>query len=402
MRSQAPLAMTVIHLVLDNGERLPCLVNRHTWLPMRLATRWAVRYRRYRVRASTLVGNLRVIGKIYSWAATVAGLDLDTFLTSGEILDARQLESLAVYLRQGNSHRAGIVSASTYNQQLGVVENFITWTLYPANRGGATTLTFEQLSSARDRCKFLFRSLRMRGGASLRHQPLTDAAVEAIRTVIAPERGANGAWYFGVGGFSASTALRNWLMFEMALELGLRRGELLKLRLDSLPRGAEEGLKVLRYPDDPYDSRGVEPGVKTAERLLPVSRPLLRALRAYLTLPPPQGRVAGRSPYLFVTRRGDPLAIDTARDVIRDIGRRAGVARLSWHRLRHTWAERMAVVLLAQPNGLDRLMYLGGWTHPESPKRYIQRALEEQAGQSLRDYHEQLYRAFPEGGRDDS
>jgi len=401
MRSQAPLAVTVIHLVLDNGERLPCLVDQRTWLPMRLATRWAVRYRRYRVQASTLAGNLRVVGKIYSWAATVAGLDLDPYLTSGAILDARQLESLAVYLRQSKSHQGGIVSASTYNQQLGVVENFITWTLYPANRGGATTLTFEQLSSARDRLKLLFRSLRMRGGTSLRHQPLTNTAVEAIRAVIAPERGANGAWYFSDGGFSADTALRNWIMFEMALELGLRRGELLKLRLDSLPRGTEEGLKVLRHPDDPDDSRQVEPAVKTAERLLPVSRPLLQALRAYLTLPPPQGRVRGRSPYLFVTRRGDPLAIDTARDVIRSIGRRANVAPLSWHRLRHTWAERMAAVLLAQPNGLDRLMYLGGWTHPESPKRYIQRALEEQAGQSLRDYHAQLYRALPEGGPDE-
>jgi hypothetical protein len=39
--------------------------------------------------------------------------------------------------------------------------------------------------------------------------------------------------------------LRNWLMFEIARELGIRRGELLKLRLDSLPRGADDGIRIL-------------------------------------------------------------------------------------------------------------------------------------------------------------
>jgi len=34
-------------------------------------------------------------------------------------------------------------------------------------------------------------------------------------------------------------------MFEIALELGIRGGELLKLRLDSLPRGADDGIRIL-------------------------------------------------------------------------------------------------------------------------------------------------------------
>lgn len=46
---------------------------------------------------------------------------------------------------------------------------------------------------------------------------------------------------------------------------------------------------------------------------------------------------------------------------------------MSWHRLRHTWAERMAEALADQANGIDKLMYLGGWTNPASPRHYIQR-----------------------------
>ena len=181
-------------------------------------------------------------------------------------------------------------------------------------------------------------------------------------------------------------------MFETALELGVRRGELLKLRLDSLPRGADDGIRILRRPDDPLDSRPKEPAVKTAERAIPASRELLRAIQAYLTYPRPLGRVPGKSPYLFVARSGNPLSIDTADDIISLIGRFSGVSPLSWHRLRHTWAERMAQLFADQPNGIDRLMYLGGWTNPLSTRRYVQRTLERQAKESLRAYHEKLYK----------
>ena len=392
MEQTPSLSLSVLHLVLETGERLPCLVDRHTWLPMRLATRWAVRYRRYRVQASTLAGNLRVIGRLYTWAWQTAGIDLDAYMTSGHWFDARQLESFAAYLREGaRANPAQVVMPNIYNQQLAVVENFLCWCLYPTNRGGTSPLTFEQAAAEREKLGYLFPSLRMRGTLSQRHEPLNDGEIEAIRAVIAPTKAADGQWRFPASGFSAHTALRNWLMFELALELGLRRGELLKLRLDCLPRGREEGIKILRYPDDPHDSRTLEPAVKTAERILPASPRLLQAIRAYLTLPPPTGRIKGQSPYLFVTRHGQPVAIDSAQDVIQTIGQRSHVQPLSWHRLRHTWAERMATVLLEQPNGLDRLMYLGGWTHPDSPKRYIQQALAQQAGQTLRQYQDELY-----------
>ena len=188
-------------------------------------------------------------------------------------------------------------------------------------------------------------------------------------------------------------------MFETALELGLRRGEILKLRLDSLPRGAETGIKIQRYPDDPHDSRTVEPAVKTAERVVPASRNLLSAIRYYLATPPPQGRPGGKTPYLFVTRNGRPLSTIMADDIIQTIGKYSGVIPLSWHRLRHTWAEEMAAQLAEQPNGLDVLMYLGGWTAQTSVRRYIQNTIAQQAQAAMRHYHETLYQMeTAEGG----
>ena len=349
---------TVLRVVLDSGERLPCLVDSTTWLPVRVGTRWAVRHRRYRVQSSTLVSNLRVLSRLYTWAQQTAGFDLDDFLTAGKTLDSRQVESLASDLR---SNTDGLpADTGAFDHRLSVVEDFLRWSLDSCNRGGGHALPLSRLSAEQSRLRDIFRSLRIGGRPATRIRPLDESEVKAIRLAIGPQGSSEAGWSLP-DVFAPHARLRNWLMFETALELGIRRGELLKLRLDSLPRGANDGVLILRRPDDPHDSRPHEPAVKTAERAIPASRTLLSAVRAYLTYPPPMGRVSGKSPYLFVARSGAPLSSDRADDVIAAIGRHSGVTPLSWHRLRHTWAETMAEELAEQPNGMDRLVYLGGW-----------------------------------------
>jgi hypothetical protein len=51
----------------------------------------------------------------------------------------------------------------------------------------------------------------------------------------------------------------------------------------------------------------------------------------------------------------------------------------------------MAEVLADRPNGMDRLVYLGGWKSPSSANRYIQRAIAKQAAASVREYQRKLY-----------
>jgi integrase len=284
-----------------------------------------------------------------------------------------------------------VLDTGAFDQHLAVIEDFLKWALDSENRGGRSVLSLEQLTAERDRFDQLFRSLRVGARPSARIEPLEDTDIEAIRRTIGPIRGAGSHLSFP-DVFSSHARLRNWLMFEVALELGIRRGELLKLRLDSLPRASDDGIRILRRPDDPHDSRAREPAVKTAERVIPASRELLRTVQVYLTSPAPLGRVRGKSPYLFVTRSGSPVSIDTADDIIVAISRLSGVTPLSWHRLRHTWAERMAELFAEQPNGMDRLVYLGGWTNPLSARRYIQRTLAKQAKEALRGYHRKLYK----------
>jgi integrase len=383
----------VVTVVFESGERLPSLVHRATWIPVRLAMRWAVRYRRYRVQSSTLENNLRALGRVYDWAESIGGFDLDDYLTAGRTLTARQIESMVLYLHTKGETGETVVGSDpgAIDHQLSVAENFLKWALDGDNRGGVRMLTLEELSAQRAHVEQVFRSLRTGARPSQRIQPLSESDVAALRHVLAPEEEPGGGWVFPKGVFYRHAQLRNWLMVETALELGLRRGELLKLRLDSLPRGNDDGIRVLRRPDDPHDARRKEPAVKTAERVIPVSRSLLRIFRAYLTSSPPHGRVAGKTPYLFVTGSGAPLSIKASDDIMHTIGRHSGVTPLSWHRLRHTWAERMAEVLAEQANGMDRLVYLGGWSNPNSSRRYVQNTIARQAGDSLRKYQSRLY-----------
>ncbi len=389
---------SVIHLVLASGERLPCLVNTETWIPVRVATRWAVRFRRLRTQSSTLADNLHILCHVYSWAKTIGGFELDDYLVAGNLLTVRQIESLATFLQKreylaeeqkGWQYEA--IDAGVYNHRLSIVKDFLVWSLDSGHRGGASTLSLEQLSTARSHLEDLFITFYIGVRPSQRIEPLEDDEIQAIRRAIGPKQSTDGKWTFPEKIFSEHTKLRNWLMFETALQLGLRRGELLKLRLDSVPRGCDDAIVVKRFADDPHDSRMREPAVKTAERAIPAPDNLLKAFRVYFTSPPPLGRVRGKGPYLFTTRYGSPISLDRADDIIQDISRYSGVFPLSWHRLRHTWAEKLANELYEEQNGMEQLAWLGGWTNLHSSDRYIQRAKQHHATEKLRAYQKELY-----------
>ena len=163
-----PSPFQVLSIVHDNGERLPCLVHRESWLPVRLANRWAVRYRRYHVQSSTLRRNLHELSKLYQWAATLLPSGLDDHLLQDHLLTPRHIESFAAFLL--NIRRS--TQVNTANFQLMIAENFLVWALYPANRGGVSSRSLNELTAERAHLKLLFQSLLLPFSPSPRQQPL--------------------------------------------------------------------------------------------------------------------------------------------------------------------------------------------------------------------------------------
>jgi len=109
--------------------------------------------------------------------------------------------------------------------------------------------------------------------------------------------------------------------------------------------------------------------------------------------------VAGSSPYLFVTEAGNPMSYWSAREALLVLGKLAGVSGLTWHKLRHTWAESLARELFEQ-NGIEeqaieKLRYLGGWSEKSlTPFHYIRNAIKESANQFLRKRNERMYQGL--------
>ncbi len=66
------------------------------------------------------------------------------------------------------------------------------------------------------------------------------------------------------------TCIRNALLVRWFYELGLRRGEVLNVKIPDINFQSEE-LTVVRRADDPEDPRKDQPLVKTRDRKIPLS-----------------------------------------------------------------------------------------------------------------------------------
>src|SRR5260221_13360929 len=84
----------VLPLTLDTGEVLPTLVDSFSWIPVRVATRWVVRRRRWRSMPSTLAKDLRFIGLVYSLASGALDRDLDDLLDDGQPIAGMPIQDL--------------------------------------------------------------------------------------------------------------------------------------------------------------------------------------------------------------------------------------------------------------------------------------------------------------------
>ncbi len=107
--------------------------------------------------------------------------------------------------------------------------------------------------------------------------------------------------------------LRNAIIFGLLWHTGMRRGELLSLRLDQFDLGHEPHVWVRRNQDDKHDSRRYQPVAKTKERPLPLPEMLANQIDRYMLKVRPKIGPARRHPYLLVSHRkgstwGKPLS----------------------------------------------------------------------------------------------
>jgi integrase/recombinase XerD len=135
----------------------------------------------------------------------------------------------------------------------------------------------------------------------------------------------------GAGGDSPSDGpltLRNRALLELLYSTGARISEAVGLDVDDIDTQARSAL--LR-------------GKGGKQRLVPVGRPAIEALNAYLVRGRPDLARRGRgTPAIFLNARGGRLSRQSAWQVLQDAASRAGIkAAVSPHTLRHSFATHL-------------------------------------------------------------
>ncbi|WP_374762262.1 tyrosine-type recombinase/integrase [Massilia scottii] len=74
---------------------------------------------------------------------------------------------------------------------------------------------------------------------------------------------------------------RNFLLIQWLEALGIRRGELLGIRISDIDF-RNNTVQILRRADDPSDPRRYQPNAKTLDRVLPLSDGLVQMTQNYI------------------------------------------------------------------------------------------------------------------------
>lgn len=378
---------TVSTMITPAGERLPMLVRWDSAIPCETVLRWTILERRGHVAASTIVADLRAVQRLYEWAELALDIPLDKHIVEWHRLTIKQIYSLAQYVKtSGNTVIGGsiggkdkMLTPAAFNHRWRKIELFLRWAsqMYATDENGQRGQQ-QAITKARTRIERLFRQQQVGESVSAVVRVLTSEEWEKVQCAIDIEN--EEMWP------DPSVRFRNHTMIYLAINTGLRVGEVLKLRLDQIPRGHEEHIVVKRNPDDPNDSRAEEPQAKTNERELFVPASVRSALGAYVT----RYRLRSRSPYVFLSQDGRPLSLRGARHIVERIGRVANMS-LNWHRFRHTFLDRVYESVADEPNGKDLLREIAGWRSETSAEPYVRMQRRRKANEFLAEYQGALF-----------
>lgn len=355
----------IARFTLESGERYCALVDAGSGLPLWYPNLYATTQVRNAGRSlAAMEAALRAVSLLLGFADG-RGIDLESRLAGGPALSMEELDELAGYCaRRLGPRRPGppparargavlparatpAVSPAHRHQRLTRVADYLAWlsaTLLGAGRSAGDDAAIERARRA-----LLARRPRRAAGHPPRDRALPTEALERLLEMTSPEHPDNPF-------ACVDTAERNALAIRLLSDLGIRRGELLGVRVRDID--FQQGtLWIHRRPDDPDDPRPRAPSAKTLARQLALSPALSARAHAYVAGPRRRAPGAARHPYLLVVhqpgpRAGRPLTISGLAGVFARIRERDPLlSDVHPHALRHTWNARLSEALDRAPPG---------------------------------------------------
>lgn len=324
---------TIRTSVSGSGERFPLLVDFHTGIPLFDPTVFTLTEFRARNRASATIEQVLRSLKVFLLFCDKYQIDLVERMLEGRLLELGELDALVQLCRLPMSDIETQIDASSPRP----VSEVVSLESYRAKAKKGLTEVAGDSAGVRiryirqfigwlaDRCLLSWNAqhpsrsalLNARGivipGLAARipagkgrnktrsRRALDEATQERLWQIVDVSSSEN-PWE------GRHARIRNELIVRWFMGLGVRRGELLGVRITDVDFRANE-VFIARRADDPNDPRVHQPNAKTTDRLLPISDDLAQRTRKYILEERRRFSKARRHAFLYVANGGAPLSL---------------------------------------------------------------------------------------------
>ncbi|MBX4865302.1 site-specific integrase [Rhizobium sophorae] len=388
---------------------MPFLVPAATGVPFEAPTFWVMASRRPQGRQpNTLSNELRCLMYLYLWG-DARGVDVVERIREGVFFSLTETLDIANYcgrsmveaIRQVEERSLNVVSRRKSGKalakaarslekrnRLSAVRSFIEFT----SADVLSTLSrwpqrWQQYSAVRAHQlelidgQFLKISKPNRDETSL-PEGLDPAAVKRLREVIEPDHPDNP--------FMPKVRFRNYLIVRLLLDLGMRRGEMLGIKIADFVPASRGTITIHRRPNDRDDPRRNKPASKTAARVLELSGRLTEIVHEWIVGHRRHIPGARRNPYLIVsTRDGAPMSESNVNKIMETLRDRVeGLPKeLAPHPLRHTWNDNFSDLMdenkVSAENEIKWRKRLMGWRNENSAASYVRRTVRRRSNEAF-------------------
>lgn len=400
-------------LVLSSGERLPILLHRESGLPLIGPLIYALTQLRGRnLAANTIDQALRHI-MLFMLFLDKRQIDLAQRLDEGRVLSISEIEELTSICKLAIEN---LISSQESTKKSNIIEFQKNKNLRKSQVPLNTQTIANRIRTIADYLSWLLKThllkLSVNSVNYISLEKVIHLTIETLKAHIPVihKRNVIGVRE-GLGPQTASRLLqvvsatslenpwsgqfvriRNELIFNWLYSFGLRRGELLNIRIKDINFHKEE-VVIARRADDPTDPRKEQPLVKTRDRILPIPNKIIKLTYDYIIHHRKKFEQARKHDFLFIAdKTGEPLSLSALnkcftylKSKIEDLPQ-----DLSPHILRHTWNDNFSTAMdqnnILEADEIKMRAFLMGWSEAsDTASTYTKRHIRKKANKvSLR------------------
>ncbi|MCO8165836.1 site-specific integrase [Pseudomonas sp. 21LCFQ010] len=342
---------------------------------------------------NTIINALTAIKAMYAWQ-DYYGLELESRFKRSELLLPNEIHSLRDFMQiplapaqqlssnvRAIKQSVRVVSSESQYSRMSVIAEylkFLAGRLHPHTEVSSAAIA--QMSQA---IKDNRPKKDTRSNTDREDNYLDEEVLAAVTDALEPGSEKNPVFDYAV-------QVRNSLMFVILRATGMRRGELLNLKVEDFSFN-KRTVKVVRRPDSRFDPRLYQPLAKTLGRTIPLSNDISDAVMLYIQKFRTEVPGSNKHGYLFVTHKagrfqGQPLSNSGFGKFMSQLAASASDFKsIHAHALRHHWNYDFSKIMDANGVSPEKEQQLRakllGWTQTsQMPARYNSRRIKEQAG----------------------